>query len=827
MFHNYLVTALRNIVRHKLYSFINIAGLTVGLTCAIFIILFVRDQLSYDRWIPGTENLYRVENTLNLPGKPPAQNAKSPFIAAQAMLDQIPEVQARTRLARRSTTVLIGNRQFPESVDIVDPNFLQVIRLPLAAGDPASVFAKPESAVLSETTARKYFGDRSPIGKTIVMSGQKCDASYQNCQTQLQTLVVTGILKDLPHNTQFKADLLIPNTSTASGINQEMRENWVFLSSWGYVRLAPGADPYVVAAKFRTVIDHLLDATKRVNVKERGSDLLTPHLTPFVDAHLSTDRFGGMTPPGSWATVYGFAAIGALILLIACFNFTNLATARAMMRAREISLRKVVGATRRQLIVQFLGEALLTAAIAMIFALALTEVLLPLFDGVLGLPIEIHYVRDWQLLLFIAAVGVVAGLLSGAYPALVLSGFRPAATIRTNRSASPGAGLTRTALVVLQFAVSIGLGIAAAVIFAQISFSRNVDLGFRKEAVVDMNVNSIPPSAVDSLARALRTSPDIVDTSVSQAVPFSDDHNMLSAHAPGATSSEEFALVPATPDFMRLYGIKLLAGRLLSEERGADGISPDQLQGKNVQPFNVLINATAARRMGYPPQTAIGKTLTMDAFGGANVTIVGVVADVKQNGPKNPVDGTIYMYWRLFPLGHLSVRLREGREQEALSFIDQTWHAFAPGAAIRRHFLDEDYNKQFLAEERQGTLFGIFVGIAIFIACLGLFGLAAFTASRRTKEIGIRKVFGARVRDVVFLLLWQFSIPVLIANLIAWPIAWYYLQDWLQGFAYRIALSPVYFLGAGAIALAIAWATVFVHALRVARANPIHALRYE
>jgi putative ABC transport system permease protein len=308
---------------------------------------------------------------------------------------------------------------------------------------------------------------------------------------------------------------------------------------------------------------------------------------------------------------------------------------------------------------------------------------------------------------------------------------------------------------------------------------------------------------------------------------LSNGSNNISAHAPGATSSEEFSLVPSSPDFMHLYGIKLLAGRLLSEQHGGDWVLPDQLNGKDVQPFNVLINATAARRMGYSPQAALGKTLTFDALGGGNATIVGVVADVKQHGPKNAVEGTLYMYWRSFPLGNLSLRIRDNRQQQALALIDQSWRTFAPGVAIRRHFLDEDYNKQFLAEERQGTLFGIFVGIAIFIACLGLFGLAAFTASRRTKEIGIRKVFGARVTDLVWMLLWQFSIPVLIANAIAWPVAWYYLHGWLQGFAYRITLSPIYFVGAGATALVIAWATVFLHARRVADANPIQALRYE
>jgi putative ABC transport system permease protein len=319
-----------------------------------------------------------------------------------------------------------------------------------------------------------------------------------------------------------------------------------------------------------------------------------------------------------------------------------------------------------------------------------------------------------------------------------------------------------------------------------------------------------------------------MDVAISDAVPFSDDHNGVRAHAAASTVGEEFALVPASPDFMSLYGIRLLAGRLLSEQLGADGITPAQMSGEAGPPINILINATAARRLGYSPQTAIGKALTLEIRGaGTSVNIVGVVADIKEDGPKNPVDATIYMYRRLHPQGHLSVRLRDGRIQEAIGFIDRTWHAFAPSIAIQRHFLDDDYDRQFLADERQGTIFGLFVGIAIVIACLGLFGLAAFSAGRRTKEIGIRKVFGARSGDVVWLLLWQFSIPVLLANAIAWPVAWYYLQDWLQGFAYRIPLSPLYFLGAGAIAMAIAWATVLAHACRVAAANPIHALRYE
>jgi putative ABC transport system permease protein len=441
------------------------------------------------------------------------------------------------------------------------------------------------------------------------------------------------------------------------------------------------------------------------------------------------------------------------------------------------------------------------------------------------LPIRFHYLQDWPLLLLIAGTGIVAGLLSGAYPALVLSGFRPAAALGANPGGLAGSGRLRTLLVVLQFSVSIGLGIAAAVISAQISFSRNVDLGFRKDATVVVSLAGVSPTTADSMARRLRTGPDIVAVATSDDIPFSGGHNHASVHAPGATSSENFVLVPASPDYMRLYGIRLLAGRLLSEQRGDDGLIPEKVRGG--LPFNVLINATAARRLGHSPQDAVGKTVVLDSFGHNTVTVVGVVADTKQDGPKSAIEGTMYQYWRAFPVEDLSIRIRAGRVPQALAFIDRTWHAFAPSTAIQRHFLDDDFDRQFQSDERQGTLFGIFVGIAIFIACLGLFGLAAFSTERRTREIGLRKTYGARTGDIVWLLLWQFSIPVLIANAIAWPVAWYYLHSWLQGFAYRIPLSPLYFLAAGAAALAIAWATVLVHACRVAGANPIHALRYE
>jgi len=816
MIKNYLVTALRNLAKHRLNSFINIGGLTVGFACAIFIALFVREELSYDRWIPDTENLYRVEITFNNPGEPPTRSSLAPFPIPQAMLQKIPEVRSMTRLMPESMTAIVENRQFSETVGVVDPNFLQLIKLPLLRGSPAGAFERPDSAVLSESTSRKYFGNEDPMGRTIMFSGRSCGTVQQNCVTHEHTLVVTGIMRDLPRNTQLTAEILIPNTSAAFEMSQFERANWLWIVGWGYVALAPGSDPAVVVAKLKTIIDRSVDLKKLSNLNMLGSALVVPHLTRFRDDHLSTDQYGSMTAPGSWTTVYGFTAIGVLILLVACFNFTNLSTARAALRAREISLRKVMGATRGQLVVQFLTESILTALLSFTLASALVEILLPAFNSFLGKTIELHYQDDWPLILASVAIAVFAGILSGIYPALILSGFRPAAALRTNSATLSGSALFRTSLVVLQFAVSIGLGIAALVVFAQISFARNIDLGFKRDGVVLVDAENLSNSAVKSFADALRANPQITDVALSNAAPLDGNTITSDVHMPGGTTTETFRVVSTSPSYVHLYGIRLVAGRVLSEARGED----TRQIGKS---YNVLINAAGARRLGYSVADAIGKTVILHT---TRVTIVGVLADIKMDGPKQQVAATLYRYAPSF-LPVVSIRTRESRLPETLSFVDRTWRQFASTIAIDRHFLNDDFQKQFQSDEKQGRIFGFFVGIAIFIACLGLFGLSAFTATRRTKEIGIRKVFGARIRDIALLLLLQFSIPVLIANLIAWPFAWYYLHDWLEGYAYRIPLSPAYFLAAGAAALVIAWATVFVHARRVANANPIHALRYE
>ena len=825
MFQNYLATALRNLVRHKLYSFINIAGLAVGLACVILIILFVRDELSYDKWIAGSDKIYRVETIFHVPGRSDIVTAQTTMPLTVAMHDQIPEVRAQARLASEHMPMTVGGRQFLQKVAVVDPNFLQVVALPLVSGDPRAALAQPESVVVSQSMARKYFGDADPIGKTMTTSRPPCAPGATTCDNSTVPLKVTGVMRDLPHNTHLDIEMLVPNTSLADRMDQERKKEWLSNSStFGYVILAPGADPATVLAKLRPILDRSIDLSAFVNVKILGSRILEPRLTPFLDAHLTTDKFGGMKPPGSLTTLYGTGVIGALILLVACFNFMNLATARATLRAREISLRKCMGATRTQLIVQFLGESVLMTLLALVFALALVEVLLPTFSQFLQKPLTFNYLADWPLMLGIVAIAVLAGLIGGFYPALVLSGFRPAAVLRASTSGGSGSGLLRSVLVILQFSVSIGLGIAAIVVFLQIDFARHLDLGFRRDNIVITGTGGrLSAAGVENFVQALARGPGVIAVARSNYMAFSGNNDTLPMQKPGDPQMFSPTHIVVTPDYFQLYGIKIIAGRNLSTNRAEDVYTKDLEKPAPNEGHNVMVNAALARTLGYKPAGILGQTFI---FGKAHMKVVGVTADTLTEGARSPVMPTVYVYDPRFAQG-LAIRIQAGRTQEAVAYIDRVSRAFVPNTVLSRMFLDDSFEKLYQADERQGAMFAVFVGIAIFIACLGLFGLAAFTAGRRTREIGIRKVFGARIRDVVFLLLWQFSIPVLIANAIAWPLAWYYLHSWLQGFAYRIPLNPLYFVGVGFVALLIAWATIFAHALRVARANPINALRYE
>ena len=825
MFGNYLATAWRNLLCHKLHSAINIGGLGVGLACAILLLLFIRDEMSFDQWVPQSEGLYRLEETYHMPGgSQPMRTVLADFPLAELMKGNFPEVTAITRFWWRDKSVVVDDRAFSQEIVEVDVNFFQVIGLPLVAGDPASVLTQPDSIVLSQTAARKFFGDADPIGRQLNVNIAQCQEETISCPNRAVPLRVTGIMRDLPHNTHLRAEAIIPHDSPADNIGEQAKRSYFSLQGYSYVRLAPGSDPQEILAKLPALLNRHVDVMQDLGMPLLASNVIKVDMVPFAGVHLSGGlKMGSQVPDGNRLTLLGLAVIGILILLVACFNFTNLASARASLRVREIALRKTAGARRGQIIFQFLGESVLTAVMALVLGFSLTEVLLPAYGTFLERPLAFRYLADWPLTLLILGITILAGLVSGIYPALVLSRFRPAPILRANNPGHTGSSMLRSALVVLQFAIAIGLGIITLGVFAQIGHARAIEMGFRRDSIVVINTNRrLAAPERESFVAELRRHPGVLDVAQSNDLPITTGLTVAQMRLPGRADYITMNRQGITPEFFRLYDIRLLAGRFLSDARGQDRMATWMPMPEN-EGRNIMINQAAARAFGFKLQEAVGKTVL---FGRASVRIVGVVADTRIAGARRPPTAMVYLNTREFaPI--VSVRADGSRTPDVLEFIDQSWRRFAPNVAIERQFLDDGFQQLYREDERQGTLFGVFVGIAIAIACLGLFGLAAFSAARRTREIGIRKTFGARSRDVVLLLLWQFSIPVLLANLIAWPLAWYGLQQWLQGFADRITLHPGYFIAAGVAALLIAWGTVFVHAWRVARASPVQALRYE
>jgi putative ABC transport system permease protein len=817
MLRNYLVIALRNIVRHRLYSFINIAGLAVGLIAAILIGLFVQQELSFDTWLPGSERIYRIAFLIHVPGEPQRDAGAASAPIGPAALAEIPGIQEQTRLHARSAAVTVSNKHYSQWINQVDSNFFTMIRLPFIAGNPATALARPDGVVLTQRAAIKYFGKEQAMGRTLLFD-----------QTTPRT--VTGILRDLPYNTQFSGDVFVlyprPLPGTAATNRDPDPDRWTTMDVSSYVRLAPGTDPQSVAGQISAVFSrHLSPAflSELASVMHAAAgDVIKAKLVPFQDVHLTPYTQGSIKPPGSRTLVFGFAAIAALVLLVAGVNFTNLATARASLRAREVALRKVVGASRRQLVMQFLIEAVLIALLALVLAFAATELLLPAYSGFLGHPVTLDYVANWPFVAAMIAIAAMMGLIGGIYPAFILSSFRPARVLHSASAGAGSTGMMRTILVIFQFAVSIGLAIAAAVIFTQIRFADHLDLGFDRDNIVLVPVNQadVSQKTRESLFAEISALPGVASVALSDKVPGSDNSPENVARIAGTGASVQVMSYSVSPDFAAVYGVKLEAGRFLSRDRGTDlhhGTEPED--GRNV-----IIDDQAARAFGFSPDSAVGKTI--DLIGG-RVTIVGVVHNVLFAGAQAVQIAPTVFFNDPDLYSDMSVRLKAGQIPQTLAAIDRIWRRNVPARPFYSRFVEESLNKLYVDSERQGALLSVFVILAVFIASLGLFGLAAFVVERRTREIGIRKVFGARMRDLIFLLLWQFSIPVLLANAIAWPVAYYYLRQWLEGYAYRISLNPGYFVAAGFTALCIAWLTVLAHAVRVARANPIHALRYE
>lgn len=826
MLKNYVTVAIRFLAGHRLYAALNIVGLAVELAAATLIGLFVVEELSYDRWIPDSERIHRVHTTWNIPGRAPLVTVAASGMARAALEKDFPEIETSARFFIARPVMTRAADSFIEEMAMADATFFDVFAIPFVAGERATALTQAGSVVISERIARKYFGDAPAVGQ--VMSGQ--------FRWGRRDLRVTGVFKDLPTNTHLKLDMIAPLNAEDVKEQPWILDSWTSVNTMTYLKLKPGADPAALNAalpKFEEQIPNESVGGQEFKV----ADYVLISIMNLRDLHLRSRGLGEQLPPGDIVAVRTFMAVAVLILVIAGINFTNLATARASQRAREVALRKVVGAGRSHLITQFLGESVLLALISAIVALGLIAVALPAYNDMIGKTLNFTWTGADGVIPSVIVVAVLVGLAAGVYPAFVLARYEPARTLKANKSAATeGAGRLRAALVIAQFAISIGLMVCTAVVCSQTIYAKSMDVGFRAEGLLSVAglrsaaARDISDTFKDRMARI----PGVVAVTRSEATPADDDENNTIIQVPGHVSAQPVVIRQHAIDyeFFDTMEIKLLAGRALSPDYGADDMS---FEGKDLidRTSNVVISRRAVELLGLKdPAEAVGREFRIgvdgedDKGGLTPVVVVGVAENVNFKSARNDVPAMMYFYDKR----RFGYAIARGRNVEPTAFRAATetlWRELAPTQPFTATFATEAMAAQYAEDEGHGRMFAAFSALAILIACLGLYGLASFTAERRTKEIGIRKVLGAGTSNVVRLLAWDFTRPVLVANLVAWPAAWFVMQDWLAGFEHRIALGPQYFTLAALAALAIALVTVGGHAFRVARANAIYALRYE
>ncbi|TFI59422.1 FtsX-like permease family protein [Sphingomonas parva] len=833
MWRNYLTVGVRALSKNRTYAFINIIGLAIGMAACLMILLSVRYERSYDAWLPNAEQVYQVQTTFRDPDTGERDDLQmSPYVTGRTLTKDFPQIARQVYALGASPVVLRGGQAIPiEDAIQVDNLFFDVLPLPLVKGDPKTALRNVGSVVLSESEARRLFGAEDPIGRTLTLVNGSDKADHR----------VTGIMRDLPRNSHLRFTLVARfDPQTAFATNPGFLSQWGTMGGWNYVVLRDGADVDAIRAALpqwekRNIPDQRF-GDRTVNQGDVGDW----DLVPVRDVHLGRAQGGAMTAGNDHRSIATFAVVAVLILAMACVNFTNLATARASQRAREVALRKVLGATRRQLISQFIAESVLVAGLAMLLSLTLVELLLPLLAHFLDADLTMRYFGADGMLLPILLLVLLVGAAGGVYPAFYLSRFQPAQVLKANKSTAEaeGSGRLRSVLVVGQFAVSIALIICTAVVYGQTVHARTADPGYARQGLLQVDIGARPvPGGSETLAREVARLEGVTGVGRTAIGIATRSQNNNGARIPGRQEPINLGSYTIDDGFFRTMGMKIVAGRGLDHGRQLD-VDPRPWQptleddrALVARGVNVVVNELAARRLGYrTPADAIGAqfgiSIAAEEAGLVPMTVVGVVKDSRLRSIREPIEPLVF---RLSERGFNALVVRYDSHDPAAvrDRVEAVWKRLAPDVPFDAQFSEEIVAELYQAEQARAASFAGFALLAVIVACLGLFGLAAFTAERRTKEIGIRKVLGARTHDIVRLLAWQFSKPVIVANLIAWPAAWWVMRDWLNHFDSRIDLGPTPFLLAGGAALAIALGTIAGHAFRVARSNPINALRYE
>lgn len=800
MLKNLFKIALRNIFKDKVYSAINILGLTIGITCSIFLFMYILDELSYDRYHANANNIYRIVSNIKEP-----DNAFTWAVAqvpmAQELRNNYPEVKNAVRFYGTGRTLYKnGEKQFnEEGFYLTDSTVFDMFSYEFLAGDVNTALDNPFSIVLTETIAKKYFASAT----------EALGQSLQN--KEKEEFKITGVIKDVPYNSHFRFDALISRSSRPNSDGG----SWGNFGVFTYIQLPEGYD----LSKMYASLDKIVK--ERVNpIFEQYNIKIGYELQRITDIHLHSKIQDEAEEGGDISVIYIFGAVSAFMLIIACINYMNLATARSANRAKEVGVRKVMGSQRKQLIMQFITESVVLTLIALVLSILLIYALLPAFNSLANKHLPFNYILQTPVVLTLLGVTLFSGIVGGSYPAFYLSGFNPVNVLKGKLSTRGGSVVFRRVLVVLQFSISIFMLISTLVVFDQLNYMRNKDLGFDKERVVKLTLSERElRQKADVLVNRLKQAPEVAGVGTATSVPGQGVGKLLLKveDNQGKMVDRGVDLFNADFDFVKTMGMHIVQGRDFSRDVSSDTT------------YAVLVNEAMVKRMAW--DDPIGKKFVFEGAGPNNQDIekrvVGVLKDYHQNSLYDAIEPIMVILSdeNYFVL----VRTEEGDVKKSLAAVENVWKDLFPNNTFQFEFLDQDFNSQYKADEKRSLIFTVFSSLTILIACLGLIGLAAFTTEQRTKEIGVRKVIGASVPNLVNLVSREFFVLVGIGMVIAFPFAWYFTDNWLQNFAYRIELKGEWltFLVSALLAFAITLLTVGYHVMRAAHANPVKSLRDE
>jgi putative ABC transport system permease protein len=821
MFKNYLKTAWRNMRRNKVNSILNISGLAIAMACVIMIVLYVRDELSYDRFFANADRLFQVNMTFTDNGVTGTTGGNTAPAVGPTLKNMYPEVAAYSRVYRPGDVVVryggAGTESFYSEKNIlaVDSTFLQLFNFKLLQGDAAGCLQKPNAVVITESTAKKYFGGKNPMGKILLFDADS------------KPFVVTAVLKDIPSNSTFQFDMLAPISAYAEVKKRSWNWFWLQVNTWIKLKDAPvgGVSIAELEAKFPAMVKERAfnkDYGQSYDAFMKKGGNLSFSLMPFTAVHLHAvpeQVPARLTTLSDIKYVYIFSIIALFIIILACVNFMNLSTAQSMTRAKEVGIRKVMGSLKAQLVRQFLTEAMLYSLVATAVGLVLVAVLLGPFNAVSGKSLSFGSIMNGNTWVIVWGLCFVTGLLAGLYPAFFLTSFRPVEVLKGAKLFSNTIGnlLIRNGLVVFQFAVSVVLIICTIVVFEQLKFEQSKDLGLNKENVVVIANTKRLGNNEESFRQELSRQPGVIDASISSSIPTKG--NFGDGYVPEAMAADKPLLSDiglssfmVDNDFVPTFKMQILRGRNFSAAFNDSA--------------SVIINETAAKLIGW--KDPVGKYLGYPG-NDQRFKVVAVVKDFHLTSLHDLIEpfALFHTSSKTYNLhtSYIAVRLQAGDVSDKIARLQAMWKGFAPATPLDFSFLDSEFDALYRSEQRMGAVFGVFTFLSIFVACLGLFGLSIFTAERRKKEIGVRKVLGASVQNVVGLLSREFMVLVTIAAVIAFPVAWLAMNKWLADFAYRISMGWWMFGVAGVSAMVIALLTVSFQAIKSAMANPVKSLR--